>query len=119
MVKVPTGGKKKKLKTRVARTEESAASKNPHLLAMISSSSRYTNPTVVALTGSTLYPMNVMVATPAKHIDSRNGCRFNAITSAAIVGEWRGTESIQHVRFVAAVRINCFCRTTIDVIVGA
>ena len=53
MVNVPTGGKKKKLKTRVASTEESAASRNPHVLAMSKTNSRYANPTVVALTGST------------------------------------------------------------------
>ena len=52
MVNRPTGGKKKKLKVSVAAIEATEASKNPQILAMISTSSRYAKPMVVALTGS-------------------------------------------------------------------
>src|SRR5438876_11899539 len=40
MVKVPTGGRKKKLKTRVATIDDSAASRNPQVLAMIRTRSK-------------------------------------------------------------------------------
>ena len=73
IVNLPTGGKKKKLKTRVARTEANAASGNPHRLAITNTRSRYANPTVVALTATTRYATNVMTATPAKDSNRRNG----------------------------------------------
>ena len=68
---VPTGGKKKKLKTRVAAMEDSAASKNPQVLAMTKTSMRYAKPTVVALTGITRNATNVTAATAVKHVSSR------------------------------------------------
>ena len=57
IVNVPTGGRKKKLKTSVEAIEESDASKNPHVLAMTSTNNKYANPAVVALTGITLEAM--------------------------------------------------------------
>jgi len=73
IVNLPIGGKKKKLKRRVARTEANAASRNPHALAMTSTSSRYANPTVVVLTGMRRFATNVTIATPAKDTSNRNG----------------------------------------------
>ena len=54
IVKVPTGGRKKKLKVSVEAIEQRAASRNPHVLAMTSTNNKYANPAVVALTGITL-----------------------------------------------------------------
>jgi hypothetical protein len=42
------------LKVSVAATEATEASRNPQILAMISTSRRYANPCVVALTGNRL-----------------------------------------------------------------
>ena len=50
-VNVPTGGKKKKLNRSVASSDDTAASRNPEVLATIRISSKYANPTVVAFTG--------------------------------------------------------------------
>ena len=73
IVNLPTGGKKKRLKRRVARTEAKAASRNPHALAMTSTTNRYANPTVVVLTGIRRYATNVTIATPAKDTTNRSG----------------------------------------------
>ena len=54
IVNLPTGGKKKKLKVSVAVIEASDASKKPQTVAMISTSSKYAKPAVVALTGRKL-----------------------------------------------------------------
>jgi hypothetical protein len=75
-VKVPTGGKKKKLEANVAATEAIEASRNPHVLAMRSTYSKYANPTVVALTRITLEAVKVMTATPAIGANSRNARRL-------------------------------------------
>jgi hypothetical protein len=50
MVKVRSGGKKKKLYMSVAAIEEIAASRKPHVLATINMYNKYANPTVVAFT---------------------------------------------------------------------
>ena len=91
IVKVPTGGKKKKLKTRVARIDDTAASKNPQVLAMLKTSSKYANPTVVALTGITLCATNVTTATPPNDAKNRNGRRASSLffLRLDIVGQHR------------------------------
>lgn len=63
MVKVPIGGRKKKLKASVAPIDASDASMNPHVLAMINTSSRYAKPTVVGLLGIRLRATKVTTAT--------------------------------------------------------
>jgi hypothetical protein len=73
MVNLPTGGKKKRLNSRVANKDARAASRNPHALATIKTSNRYANPTVVGLTGTTLYAANVTIPTPLKAIKTRTG----------------------------------------------
>jgi hypothetical protein len=73
MVNVPTGGRKKKLKTNVASIEASAASRNPHALAITRIVSRYAKPTVLALTGTTLEPRRVTAPTPHSEIITRTG----------------------------------------------
>ena len=77
IVNVLTGGKKKKLKTRVASTEDRAASRNPHAVAITKTSSGYANPTVVALTRTTVYATKVTIATAVKDINNRNARRPN------------------------------------------
>ena len=79
MVKVPVGGRKKKLKASVAPIEASNASMNPQVLATINTSSRYANPTVVALMGIKLYAANVMIATPATDDNNRKASRPNVV----------------------------------------
>ena len=54
MVNFPTGGKKKKLKVRVAAIEAIEASKNPHRLAMSNTRQQVCKPLVVALIGTRL-----------------------------------------------------------------
>jgi hypothetical protein len=88
MVKVPTGGKKKKLKTSVARIEDSAASTNPQVLAMIKTTSRYANPTVVAFTGTMLRATTVTVTTAIKDANTRNQLRPNLFPPPAILGHY-------------------------------
>src|SRR6266567_2618412 len=96
IVNVPTGGKKKKLKTSVARTEDTAASKNPQVLAMSRMSSRYANPTVIAFTGITLYATNVTTATPIEDTNNRNGRRLNKLSflPVNIVGHARKGQAV-------------------------
>src|SRR3984893_8561374 len=72
IVNVPTGGRKKKLKRRVERIEANEASSNPEILATSKTNSSYSNPTVVALTGITLWATNVITATPPKDTNNRN-----------------------------------------------
>jgi hypothetical protein len=47
---VPTGGRKKKLRTRVAAIDRMEASTNPQMLAITSTTSRNAKPAVVAFT---------------------------------------------------------------------
>jgi hypothetical protein len=79
IVNLPTGGKKKKLKVRVAAIEARDASKNPQIVAMTNTSSRYAKPTVVAFTGTRIKPTQVTSATPAKDDNSRSAREVNAI----------------------------------------
>jgi hypothetical protein len=67
-----TGGRKKKLKRRLERIEAIEASRNPQVLAMSRTNSRYANPTVVALTGITPCAINVITVTPPKDTNNRN-----------------------------------------------
>jgi len=62
-VKVPTGGRKKKLNRSVAKIEDRAASTNPHMLARTRTTSKYANPMVVAFSGISRCPTNVTTAT--------------------------------------------------------
>jgi len=70
-VKLPTGGRKKKLKARVAAMESMEASIKPQVLATARTSSRYANPTVVALIGINLCAANVIAAKPASDNSTR------------------------------------------------
>jgi hypothetical protein len=78
-VRVPTGGRKKKLKARVAAIERIDASIKPHVLATIRTSSRYANPIVVALTGTRRCAANVRAARPASENNIRIGREFKAV----------------------------------------
>ena len=61
---------------------------NPQVLAMINTSSRYANPTVVALMGIKLYAANVMIATPATDDNNRKASRPNVVHPPAdILGD--------------------------------
>ena len=64
MVSVPTGGRKKKLKAKVAEMEAAADSMNPQAVAIINTSIRYANPTVVTFTGIAVCANAVRAATP-------------------------------------------------------
>src|SRR5512139_3163526 len=75
MWKVPTGGRKKKLKVKVAAIERIEASINPQVLATMSTSSKYKNPTVVALTRNTR-AASVSAAMPASDRSVRTVCEF-------------------------------------------
>src|ERR1700681_3443521 len=56
----------------VAATDVIAASRNPHVLATASTSSRYAKPAVVAFTGTSLNATNVMIATAPRQTNNRN-----------------------------------------------
>ena len=77
MVRVPSGGRKKKLNASVAAMERIEASINPHVLATTSTSNRYANPVVVELTGKTR-AANVSTAKPASDRIIRTGRGFKS-----------------------------------------
>src|SRR5437016_4553230 len=79
MVKAPMGGRKKKLNASVAAIEASNASMKPHVLAMINTSSRYANPTVVGLFGIKLRAAYVTITTPARDDTTRRASRPNVV----------------------------------------
>ncbi len=68
--------------------EDSAASTNPQVLAMIKTTSKYANPTVVAFTGTRLRATTVTVPTAAKDANTRNQLRPNSFPPPAILGHY-------------------------------
>src|ERR1700693_4340424 len=88
MVKVPIGGKKKKLKHNTATTEAVIDSTSPHLAAMNRMATRYAKPAVVALTDTARKQNQVMAATIAATIAIRiaNCMRYS---SAGVTGSTR------------------------------
>jgi hypothetical protein len=72
MVKVPTGGRKKKLNPSAETMEVNMASTSPHFVAAPSTSSNIINATVVALTGTTQRQIATAPDIPAKHNPQRH-----------------------------------------------
>ena len=79
IVSLPTGGRKKKLKLKVATIEAARASRKPQIVAMTRTSRRYAKPIVVALTGMRLLPAHVTSATPARDTTNRIARESNVI----------------------------------------
>src|SRR6202795_471393 len=88
MLKVPTGGKKKKLKHNTAKTEAVIDSTSPHLAAMNRIATRYAKPAVVALTDTARKQIQVIAATMPATIAIRiaNCMRYS---SAGVTGSTR------------------------------
>jgi hypothetical protein len=85
IVNLPTGGRKKKLNVSVAAIEASADSTKPHVLAINRTSTRYANPTVVALTGISLCAVYVTIATPVSEHSNRNARRTNVLRHLSLI----------------------------------
>ena len=86
MVKVPTGGRKKKLKQRVAISEIIADTRKPLVAATPSTTSRKKKPAVEGFAGSSLKQANVTAAIPASPIANpanENGLRWMVMRRSA------------------------------------